>query len=421
MTLATAVDRAAGPWDNPGVEQPDRVAARVSDADRDRVVADLRAACAAGYISLDEFAERAGRAYAARTVEELGAVIRELGELVGVAAPGAPRRAETRRVVGIMSGTRVRGRWRPAPHVTAVAFWGGCQLDFRGAEIDGPEVVVTAVAIMGGIDIVVPEGIAVELSGMAIMAGKELRVADVAPRPGTPVIRVKAFAFWGGVTVRSKPGAGARRGDAGVATADRPLGTDPDELARCVLDHVFGPGRRRGAPVPDGTVTVVFTDIEGFTQLTERLGDAAARAVLRDHNAIVRAEVAANGGHEIKAVGDSFMLAFTGVGRALRCVAGIQRALAAYGSAHPEAPLRVRIGVHTGEAVHEDGDLFGRSVIVAARIADVARGGEILASSLTVQLAEGSGEFVFDEGREVHLKGLSQPQRVHALKWEAAG
>jgi class 3 adenylate cyclase len=408
-------------------ERPgDDGATRVGDAERESAVAALRAACAAGYLTLDEFAERAGRAYAARTAGELAALTAD----VPVPAAPAPRRRETRRVVGIMGAGKVRGRWRPASRVTAIAFWGGCHLDFRSAEIDGPEVEVTAVAVMGGVDIVVPEGIAVELGGVAIMGGKELRVADVARRPGAPVIRVRAFAFWGGVTVRSKPaGAGrpeaqAARAGRGPARRTRDLAeSDPHELARAVLDHVFGAGRPTRVPWPAGsqaTVTLLFSDIEGFTALTERLGDARAQEVLRRHNALVREQVVACDGHEVKSVGDSFMVAFTSVTSALRCATGIQRAMASYRAAHPEAPVRVRIGVHTGEAIREGDDLFGRTVILASRIADHARGDEVLVSSMVVQLADGAGAFAFDEGREVTLKGIAHPQRVHALKWEGA-
>ena len=110
-----------------------------------------------------------------------------------------------------------------------------------------------------------------------------------------------------------------------------------------------------------------------------------------------------------------------GPGRALRCAAGIQRSFAGYAEAHPDSPVRVRIGLHTGEAIREDDDLFGRTVIVASRIADAAQGNEVLVSSLLMQLTESSGEFVFDEGREIALKGLSQPYVVHALKWEGIG
>jgi class 3 adenylate cyclase len=398
---------------------------RVGDAEREAAVAALRRACAAGYLSLDEFAERAGQAWAARTAGELDVLTADLPQPL----PTDRRtRRETRRVVGIMGGGRVRGRWRPAPHVTAVAFWGGCRLDFRNAEIAGPEVTVTAVAIMGGVEVVVPEGVAVELSGVAIMGGKDLRPADVPPRPGTPVIRVRAFAFWGAVSVRSKPASGrapgrvadGRRAVGSAAPSwdpARPAGFDPQELARAVVERLFPTGATPAPGAPDGTVTLLFSDIEGFTALTERLGDARAQEVLRAHNAIVRAEVARHGGHEIKSVGDSFMVAFGSVNRGLRCAAGIQRALAAYRAAHPEAPVRVRIGVHTGEAIREGGDLFGRSVIVASRITGTARGDEILASSLVVELADGN-EFTFDEGRDVVLKGLSRAQRVHALKWD---
>ena len=88
--------------------------------------------------------------------------------------------------------------------MTALAIMGGCVVDLRQAEIEGPVIDISAIAIMGGVEVIVPEGIAVELSGVAIMGGKDCRVKDVTPFPGTPLVRVKAFALWGGVTVRTK-------------------------------------------------------------------------------------------------------------------------------------------------------------------------------------------------------------------------
>jgi class 3 adenylate cyclase len=169
---------------------------------------------------------------------------------------------------------------------------------------------------------------------------------------------------------------------------------------------------------PDGTVTLMFSDMEGFTAMTERLGDLEAREVIRTHNAIVREQLAAHGGYEVELQGDGFLLAFSSARAGLLCAIAIQRALAAYSEAHPDEPIRVRIGLHTGEALKDADKFFGKTVILAARIAAQAKGGEILASSLLVQLTESTGDLNFGKAREVDLKGLSERQRVHAVEWE---
>ena len=163
---------------------------------------------------------------------------------------------------------------------------------------------------------------------------------------------------------------------------------------------------------PDGTVTVMFTDIEGSTAMTERLGDQKAQDVLHIHNAIVREQVAAHQGFEVKSQGDGFMLAFSSARRALECAIAIQQTLGAHNAENPAEPIQVRIGLHTGEAIKEGEDFFGRSVILAARIASKALGGQILVSSLLMGLVEGSGEFGFHAGREVELKGLAGTHQV---------
>ena len=173
----------------------------------------------------------------------------------------------------------------------------------------------------------------------------------------------------------------------------------------------------RPQAAPDGTVTIMFSDIEGFTALAERLGDRRALDVLHAHNAIVREHVSAHGGFEVKSQGDGFMIAFQSARRALQCAVDIQRALAAYDVEHQEEPIRVRMGLHTGEVIREADDFFGRDVILAARIADQARGGEILVSSLLKELTENAAEIQFEEGREVELKGLSGTHAVHRVAW----
>ncbi len=96
----------------------------------------------------------------------------------------------------------------------------------------------------------------------------------------------------------------------------------------------------------------------------------------------------------------------------------IQGAFAAYNDQHPEEPIRVRIGLHTGEAIREAEDFFGKNVILAARIANQAQGGQVLVSSLLQELTESTGDIQFGEGQEVELKGLAGVNRVYPVVWE---
>jgi class 3 adenylate cyclase len=175
----------------------------------------------------------------------------------------------------------------------------------------------------------------------------------------------------------------------------------------------------RGHAAPDGTVTLLFTDIENSTEMTERLGDKRWLELLSDHNAIVHEETRAHGGFEVKSQGDGFMLAFPSASRALLCAVGIQRAIHAYTERHAGAQLRVRIGLHTGEAIRAGDDFFGRHVILAARVAAAARGNEILISALLKQLVEPSGEWEFGTAREVELKGLSGRHQLFSVEWQS--
>jgi class 3 adenylate cyclase len=169
---------------------------------------------------------------------------------------------------------------------------------------------------------------------------------------------------------------------------------------------------------PDGTVTLMFSDMEGFTRMTERLGDLRAREVIRDHNRIVREQLAAHGGYEVELQGDGFLLAFGSARRALHCAIGIQRAMLVHSAVHPEEPLRVRIGLHTGEALREAEKFFGRTVILAARIAAQAQAGEILASALLRELTQSSGDLRFGADRVLELKGIAEPQHVYEVEWQ---
>jgi class 3 adenylate cyclase len=420
---------------------------RLSDQDRERVVEVLKTCCGEGRLTLDEFSERVVAAYQAVALRDVAPVLADLPhpfgpDFAGVldserdhspvpappqVLPAATGRKVTRWTISIMGGSQRKGRWRLREKTNAVAIMGGCLLDLRNAEVEGPDVLINAITVMGGIEIIVPEGIEVELGGIAIMAGKDAkRLKNVPPLPGSPIIRVRVFAFWGGVTVRSKPAhAVPKDGD------DRVL----DHAERSVDPRLSKGGASRGSRLidviaeeprsaadelnegglPAGTITIMFSDIEGFTSITEQLGDRKAMDLLREHNGIIRRRIASSGGHEIKAQGDGFMVAFGGATGALQCAVGIQCDFAVRNRAKPHPPVHVRLGLHTGEAIPDGDDFLGGAVILAARIAQQAKGGEILVSSVLKDLCDLSGEFRFEHGRDIDVKGLSETRRVYSV------
>jgi class 3 adenylate cyclase len=478
---------------------PDRsLTERVADADRDRTVTLLREHVVEGRLTLDEFSQRMGAALEAKTRGELDAVMADLPMTSGVptASPTtATPRKTTRWHIAVMSGHSTRGRWRIGGKTKAVAVMGGCDMDLRRAEIEGPEVEITAFAFWGGIDITVPEGFDVELRGFSFMGGRSLRLRDVPIVPGSPRIIVRGFAVMGGIEVKSRPNRSAKQLgrstsgmvqdalDAAAAYTQDALNAAADAAPDGPVDlaalgrqirrelhaqrHAYkqaGRQQRRGdsaaaaqppvppappaqpfstptptstpsstatpspepatfgasgdqAPLPKiGTVTILFCDMVNYAGMTERLGDQASRRILHEHHRIVRDAVARNGGREIKVQGDGFMVAFGGVAPAMRCAIDTQRACRDHVSAEGEK-IAVHIGIHTGDAVVEDDDYLGHTVIVASRLADAATPGEILVSSLSEQLVQGSGEFSFDGHRETRLKGMARAQLSATLTW----
>jgi adenylate cyclase len=174
-------------------------------------------------------------------------------------------------------------------------------------------------------------------------------------------------------------------------------------------------------PADAGTLTIVFSDIENSTSRAMELGDARWLELLAVHNSIVRRHVARHQGSEIRAQGDGFMLSFPSARSALACMVDVQRALSALARSRPTDGLRVRVGVHTGEAIiGDDGDLFGRQVVIAARLGAAARAGEILVSGVVRELVEARGDFEFGPPRVVVLKGLGREHSVHPVVWDDA-
>ena len=166
--------------------------------------------------------------------------------------------------------------------------------------------------------------------------------------------------------------------------------------------------------------TILYTDIEGSTDLTQRLGDDGAMRLIRIHDEIIRQALTDEGGRIVKHTGDGIMASFSSVQAALATAVGIQAALGEYNAADPEAPLRVRLGMSAGEPVTEGEDLFGAAVQLAARLCDLARPGTIVVSGVVRDLAIGKA-FSFSAPRSERLKGFPEPVSVHELLWSEAG
>jgi class 3 adenylate cyclase len=302
----------------------------------------------------------------------------------------------------LLSSAKRRGRWRPSEITQATALLGTCTIDLREAEIEGDTLVVRASAILGAVHIVVSEGTSADVNGTALLGSiRDLREAPEGDEG--PEVRVEGFALLGSVTVAN----------VSVEELQQQQQTSIDQVAESVVEE--RPALRHGA-APDGTTTVLFSDIEGFTAMNDRLGDRQSFEVLKGHNEVVRQQVEAFSGFEVKSQGDGFMVAFSSARQAVLCAIAIQQALSNAGG----EPVRVRMGLHTGEAIKDADDFFGRNVIFAARIADQAQGGEILVSSLVKELTESGGEFEFENGREVALKGLSGTGKVYSVSWGGA-
>lgn len=276
------------------------------------------------------------------------------------------------------------------------------------------------------------------LDGRRLTAPATLAVGSVV-RCGETTVRLDAPADH---TVRS-PDLGRRTVVAGTDDPSRTLVTPdaptppidsgprqrpiaPDAVGRRTsIDIVAAKAQNDGVdvrslPVDQGTVTIVFSDIESSTERNVELGDQAWFDVLGIHNRIVSDRVAEFGGTVIKNQGDGFMLSFPGARRALDCMIAVQRDLTRHSSAHPDRAVRIRIGMHTGEVLADaDGDLFGQHVVVAARVANLASGGEILVSSLTKEIVASRGDIQFDPPRQVHLKGIGDAI-VFPMDWARA-
>ncbi len=327
---------------------------RASDADRERTVAALRDHFAVGRLSNGELAERIAGAYDSKTLAELDGLMLDLPS--GESTPPdalthrgvPPRRTRTKAGRALATSVRIDATLYAVVNVMLIAIWAA-----SGSGYFWP------------IWVILGWGIGLGCHAAPLLAGVGTRPApQELPRPST-IDEVEAH----------------------VRSERRSL---------------------RPGSAPDGTVTILFSDIEASTELNARLGDERWLKLLRAHHAIVRREVREHGGFEVKVQGDGFMIAFPSARRAAQCALSIDRAIEAELGGHPDGPIHIRIGMHTGDAVREDDDFYGRNVALAARIAEQAGAGEVLASAVVKQLADNSDDISFEHERVVHLKGLGE-------------
>ncbi|TMD28755.1 MAG: hypothetical protein E6I92_02465, partial [Chloroflexi bacterium] len=165
----------------------------------------------------------------------------------------------------------------------------------------------------------------------------------------------------------------------------------------------------------EGTVTIMFTDVEESTRLLSTRGFTASHEIMKAYETIIDEKVSLHAGRRIKGLGDGFMISFGSARHGVECALDIQQAITEYSKQNPERKLRIRIGLNTGEVVEEGGDIFGAAVNVAARVAGKAKGGEILVSEIVRQLVGPIAELTFDFRGRYKLKGFPDRWRLHEV------
>ena len=203
----------------------------------------------------------------------------------------------------------------------------------------------------------------------------------------------------------------------------------PSPSTRALAEELRGAGKATGVPPAGeeprrstmGTVTLLFTDLVGWTELLDDLGDDRAAQLRRVHFELLRDVALSHAGQGVKNLGDGLMVAFASSLDAAACAIAIQQAVERYNRREQSVSLSVRIGLHVGEPILDADDYYGTSVVVAKRLCDCAEGGQILASELVRLLIVGRGGFSFHPLGELALKDFSHPVGACELRWEAVG
>jgi pilus assembly protein CpaF len=165
----------------------------------------------------------------------------------------------------------------------------------------------------------------------------------------------------------------------------------------------------------EGTVTIMFTDVEGSTSLLSARGFTESHEIMKAYEQIIDERVGEHAGRRIKNLGDGYMVSFGSSRHGVECALDIQKAIADYSKLNPQRGIKIRIGINTGEVVEEAGDIFGAAVNVAARVAGKAKGGEILVSDVVRQLVGPVAEIKFEYRGHYKLKGFPDRWRLHEV------
>jgi class 3 adenylate cyclase len=186
---------------------------------------------------------------------------------------------------------------------------------------------------------------------------------------------------------------------------------ESNDLAKVIDGFLREGGPVRDAPIPSGTAVILFADIADSTALTERLGDAAFRAKARELDAALRGVIGDHAGTPIegKLLGDGVLAVFTSARQA------IEAALAC-GRAGGDAGLPLHLGLHAGDVIREEGNVYGGAVNIASRISGLSAPGEVLVSDVVRALARTSAGVVFEDRGERELKGVGEAVRVWAVR-----
>jgi class 3 adenylate cyclase len=179
------------------------------------------------------------------------------------------------------------------------------------------------------------------------------------------------------------------------------------------------PQKAADTAVDSGFRAIMFTDLKDSTRMTMLHGDAKALHLLHIHNALTRNALKAHRGNEVKHTGDGIMGSFVAVPDAVECAIAIQRAFSSYNQENPDAPLYLRIGLSAGEPIEEHGDLFGKSVQLAARLCAHAEASQILAAQVVLDQCPGKAHLFGNVG-ETTPKGFDHAVRLYEIKWAEA-
>lgn len=203
--------------------------------------------------------------------------------------------------------------------------------------------------------------------------------------------------------------------------ADEIIEVQSGDFSELMGPDEYGPALREDPverpPSTDNAFrTIVFTDLQDSTSMTQRLGDEQAFVLMRKHDELMDGCLQTHNGWRVKHTGDGLMAAFGSVARAVDCMVAMQRALVRHSEAQPDVALRARMGAAAGEPVSHNDDLFGATVQLAARLCSDANGGQIIVASVVRDLCMGK-RFDFGALGDVQMKGFEEPVRIFEVRW----